>query len=375
MALGITEWTILLITIAFGILVILFTIQMIRYHKTAWSFLISLTFGFLAGLVAIINELFFSIYTNISNFFQSLHLNLYGLHFFFFYIFFEQLISKKLNSIRLSIMTGFLIIQTIGLWQVFYCRVNSLNADIAWVLADIGYWTPALFVYLGMGSVIYIKTYIYTKEKMPIILFVALVFVSFGFIISLLNDMYFILNVFTISIPKPDLINDLSNYANIFPFIGIIMFVITYLSNINYLYRLPNDNYLLMVLEKSGTPLYSVRFKTRKKINVEEVLLSGMISAINNVFKEIFKEETAISEISSKRLSILMETGEKTVALLITDKVTYFLDKALILFLKNFELKFQKEIKNDVRDLMVFEKATELLAPIFPFFIIEKVSE
>ena len=226
-----------------------------------------------------------------------------------------------------------------------------------------------------MGSVIYIKTYIYTKEKMPIILFVALVFVSFGFIISLLNDMYFILNVFTISIPKPDLINDLSNYANIFPFIGIIMFVITYLSNINYLYRLPNDNYLLMVLEKSGTPLYSVRFKTRKKINVEEVLLSGMISAINNVFKEIFKEETAISEISSKRLSILMETGEKTVALLITDKVTYFLDKALILFLKNFELKFQKEIKNDVRDLMVFEKATELLAPIFPFFIIEKVSE
>ncbi|TFF86625.1 MAG: hypothetical protein EU551_01055 [Promethearchaeota archaeon] len=372
MSLSVAEWTILLITISFGVLVVLIIIQSIIHKRQAWGFLTSLVFGLLAGLVAIINELVFSGYGIIQDFFQSLHLNLYGFHFFFFFIFFERLLSKKLNSIRLSIMVGLIILQTIGLWLVFYYRINSLPTDIAWVLADIGYWTPALFTYFGLGVPIYIMTYIYTKEIKPIILCIALIFVSIGFIISLLNDLYFILGVFDISIPTPDIIGELSTIGNIFPFIGIIMFAATYLSQIDYIYRIPNDTYALMVLTISGMPIHAVHLKTRKKVTVENVLLSGMISAINSVFKEVFKRETSIKNISSKGIDILLESGDKILALVITDKVSYFLDKGLKRYVRKFEKEFSRELEEGARDLVVYDRATKLLKSIFPFFIVDE---
>ncbi|MHA1229571.1 MAG: hypothetical protein ACTSRP_00620 [Candidatus Helarchaeota archaeon] len=371
MALGIVEWSILIITAAFGILVILFLLQTFIKRRSAWSILISLVLGFLAGLVAIINELWFADSFVLNTIFQSLHLNLYGFHFFFFYIFFEQLISKKFNSIRLSIMIGLILLQTIGLWSVIYYRLNSISADLAWVLADIGNWTPAIFVYT-FGIIIYIKTYIYTKEIKPILFCIALIFVDIGFIISFLNDYYFIANVFGVSLSKPDIIDFFGSIGNVFPSVGIIMFVITYLVDINYIYRLPNDIYLLMVLTKVGTPLHTVKLKTRKKIRIEEVLLSGMISAINSVFKEIFKKDTVINEISSEGISIIMKAGDNILSLVITDKPTYFLEKALSRYVKAFEKEFEKEIKSGIKDLVVFDRAIDLLHSIFPFFIIEK---
>jgi hypothetical protein len=368
---SIAEWTVLLITIAFGILVILFLIQAVIRKRYAWSFLISLVFGLLAGLAAIFGEVVFSGNTSLQFFSRSLHLNLYGFHFFFFYIFFERLISKKINSIRLSIMIALLLTQTIGLWLVFYNGINGFNTDIAWVLADIGYWTPALFVYLGLGVPIFIKTYLYTKEIRPIILSAALILVGFGFIISMLNDIYFILGVFGSPATAPDILTEISEIANIFPSIGVILFVITYLTNIDYIYRLPNDNYLLMVLRKDGSPIHSVHFKTRKQVEIQDILLSGMISAINSVFKEVFKKEASVRNINSRGINILLEPGENILAVIITDNVSYFLDQGLKRYVITFEQTFANELKKKEENLKVYESAIALLNSIFPFFIVD----
>jgi len=369
--LSIAEWTVLLITIAFGILVVLFLIQALLKKRYAWSFLISLIFGLLAGLVAILGELIFVGTPSLEYFSRSLHLNFYGFHFFFFYIFFERLISKKINSVRLSVMIALLLTQTIGLWLVFYNGINGLNTDIAWVLADIGYWTPALFVYLGLGVPIFIKTYLYTKEIRPIILSAALILVGFGFMISMLNDIYFIIDVFGISVKAPDILSDLSEIANVFPSVGVLLFVITYLTNIDYIYRLPNDTYLLMVLTKEGTPLHSVHLKTRKKVVIQDVLLSGMISAINSVFMEVFKKDATVRNINSKGINIHLEPGKEILAIIITDNISYFLDQGLKRYVKSFEQKFSTELKKKVENLNVYENAIDLLKSIFPFFIVD----
>ncbi|TFF89473.1 MAG: hypothetical protein EU549_00445 [Promethearchaeota archaeon] len=372
MALGIADWTVLIITIAFGVLIVIFIVQALINKRYAWAFLTSLVFGFLAGLAAILNKLIFSGYFIWENFFQSVHLNLYGFHFFFFFIFFERLISKKLNSVRLSVVFGLLLTQTIGLWLVFYFRINGLNTDIAWVLADIGYWTPALFVYF-LGISIYIRTYLYTREIKPIILCVALIFVSIGFVFSFLSDLDFILGVFDISITIPEIISDLAAIANVFPSIGIMMFVITYLVNINYLYRVPFNVYLLVILTKySGTPLYGVELKARKKVQIEKTLLSGMITAINNVFTEIFRTDTNVRNISSRGIKILMESGEHIDSIVITDRESYFLSQGLNRFTKLFEKKYAKELQQGARNLYIFKDATYFLKKVFPFFIIEE---
>jgi hypothetical protein len=248
-------------------------------------------------------------------------------------------------------------------------RGISEASSIFWLLSDIGYWTPALFTYLVMGVPIFLLTYRYTREIRPLILAGALIIVSLGFIIAAFNDIYDFLPV-----PTPEFIGNLSALGNILPFLGLTAFTIVYLTNINYLYRLPNDVFLLMVVTRAGIPLHSVRLRTRAKVAIETDLLSGMISAINSVFSEVFKTQTTIRNISSEGLYILMEPGEKEqiMALVITDKVSFFLDKALKRYAKTFEQEFAVQLKNYVQDTAVYQTAITLIKPIFPFFIIDE---
>ena len=367
----IAHWTVLFITIAFGILTVLLLIQAVINKRYAWSFFISIIFGLMAGVAAILNELVFTESAVLTSFFRSLHLNLYGFHFFCFYIFFERLISRKVNSVRLSIMIILITMQTLGLWLVFYNNVNSLNTEMAWVLADIGYWSPALFTYIGLGVPIYIKTYKYTKEIKPIILSLALIFVGVGFFISFLNDLEYIFGVFDIPLYFPSLIQDVSEYANVFPSIGIMLFVLVYLINIDYIYRLPNDIFTLLVLRKGGTPLHTVHLKTRKQIAIKEFLLSGMITAIDNVFKEIMEREIPIEKITSQGINILIKSGDNLSVVIITDEVTYFLDKGLQRYINEFEREFADEIKRNEENIHSYDRAVEILKSVFPFFRIK----
>jgi hypothetical protein len=244
-----------------------------------------------------------------------------------------------------------------------------------WVLADIGYWSPALFTYLGLGVPIYIKTYIYTKEIKPVILSIALIFVSIGFFISFLWDLEFIFGVFDVSLNFPNIINELSEYANIFPLIGIMLFVLVYLVNIDYIYRLPNDIFTLLVLRTGGTPIHTVHLQTRKRVEIKEFLLSGMITAINNVFKEIIEEEIPIEKITSQGINIQIKSGEEILVVVITDKVTYFLDKGLERYVEEFEKEYEDEIKRREENIHEYDGAVEILQSVFPFFIVKEKRE
>jgi hypothetical protein len=340
----------------------------------------SIFFGFLAGLVAILNVLFFSNHP----FFQSLHLNLYGLHFFCLYLFFERLISKKPNLIRFSIMVGLLVMLTIALWLVYYSKTNSITISflnyslelnsftgISWVIADFSYWTPAFIVYLGLGVPIYIKTYLYTKEKKPVVLAIALLFVGFGFIITFLVDLIFILNFFNINIDVPNVILVLSNLNNVFQLIGIMLFVIVYLINIDYIYRLPSDTYILMVLKEGGIPVHTIHLKTRNEVEIKEFLLSGMITAINNLFMEITKNRNPIQNILSQGINVLVQTGKEITAVLLTENISYFLNQGLKRYVKVFEKEFSKELECNEENVHEYDRGVKILESVFPFFIIE----
>ncbi len=371
MGLSFDELTFLFITIAFGILTLLLLIQILIRKRYAWAFFMSIIFGLLAGVSGMLNKTFFSDIPLLSAFFESAQMNCWGFHFFCFYIFFERLISRKINSIRLSIMVILLVTQTIGLWLVFYYKIHSMNTNIGWVLADIGYWSPALFTYVGLGIPIYIKTYKYTKEIKPILLSLALISVGVGFFISFLGDLEFILDdVFGIPFDLPPFFDAIFNISSVFPFIGITLFVIVYLINIDYIYRLPNDNFILLVLRSGGTPIHTIHLRTRKQIDVKEFLLSGMITAINNVFKEIIEEEIPIERITSQGINILIRSGEYISAVIITDKVTYFLVKGLQRYINEFEVKFAEEIKRNEENIHAYDDAVEILRSVFPFFII-----
>jgi hypothetical protein len=368
MALGLQEIAFLIIAVLFGVLFGLFVLQTATRHRKASALTISLFFGVLASLSAIISTgLIFPLTGNWGNIFQALQLNLFGFQFFFFYIFLERLQSKDIHTGRLAFVIGLLLLQTFSLWlRVYFHDVGEISGTL-WFLQDMGYALLGIFVFVVLSIPIYLRTYQYTHEKKPIFMAIALGLVGTGFIFSFLFDLFDFLNI-TVA-----WVGVVAEYTMPLQAIGLIIFTSIYLSDIDYLYRLPNDTFMLMVVARSGVPLHSVKLRTRKQVKIEGDLLSGLLSAINNVFEEVFKVSSTIRSISSKEIHILMEPGEEIISVAITDKISYFLDVALKRYTREFEERFGEELKNRIRDIAAYYDASKIIKPIFPFFIVESV--
>ena len=367
-SIGTQEIASLAITIFFVIMFGLFVYQTVRRKRYTVALVISLFFGVLGGVFAILSSSLVSVPIS-GDALLALQLNTYGFHILFFYIFLERLVSKSLKLWRFLIVMGCLLLQTFSLWFiVWFNQIPSGDASIIlWYFADLGYIVLAFFGY-GFGVYVYIKTFLYTHEIKPIIFSVVMLLTIAGFIVSALVDF---VPIFVS--PKPDWLTDIAPLGLVLQAFGLILFTVTYLTNIDYLYRLPNDIFLLMVTTTAGIPLHSVKFRTHREGQIEEDLLSGMLSAINSVFSEVFKEDSSIRNISSEGISVLMEPGneKQILALVITDKISYFLDKALKRYAKAFEKHFSQELAERIQDTVAYADAINLIKPIFPFFIIE----
>lgn len=364
MTLGIQEIAFLIITILFGVLLGLFIIQTTKRKRSATSLVISLTFGFSACVAAIFSYTLGGIQETA---FQALQLNLFGFQLFFFFVFFERLRSKDIHTGRLSVMLGLLFLQTFGLWlRVYFHNVGEIQKTF-WFLSDMGYTLAGIFVYIVFSVPIYVTTYKYTHEKKPLIIVSALGLVGVGFCFSFLADLFDFLDY------KVSWLGPIADYTIAIQALGLFIFVIIYITDINYIYRLPNDVFMLMVVTKAGLPLHRVKLKTRREVVIEGDLLSGLLSAINNVFEEIFKTHATIHNISSKEIHLLMEPGKWIVSVVISDQISYFLTKALKRYTRAFEERFSKELKERIQDVSTYQDAIDLIKPIFPFFIVDKI--
>jgi len=366
-AIELQEVAFLVITVLFGILLGLFVWQTVRHRRSATILVISLSVGFLACIFAIFSSGIVIPLTSLQeNIFQALQLNAFGFQFFFFYVFIERLRSKEIHSGLLVIMVSFLFLQTFSLWlRICFNNIGDTH-QVLWFLADMGYTLAGILVYLGLSVPVYLKTYKYTREIKPVVIAVALGLIGIGFIFSFFND---ILDFMQISV---GVLENLAELTMPLQAIGLFIFTSIYLSDIDYLYRNPFDVFLLMVVTKAGIPLHTVKLKTRSQIDIEGDLLSGLLSAMNNVFEEIFKIAT-IRSISSEKIHIMMDPGKEIISIVISDKISYFLIEALKRYTKMFEEQFSTELKEKVRNTVQYKTAINLIKPVFPFFKVEKM--
>ncbi len=366
---SVIEVAIVVITTLFSVLFILFVVQSIRHHRTAFSLLLSLFFGVLGGVATILGSgVVIPLSSLFEVFFLSLQLNLFGFQFFFFYIFLERLISDKVNTARFTAMLCIFLLQTFGLWFVVIFRDQGAVTRFIWFIADIAFLLLGMVVYLGFGFIIYIRTYLYTHEIKPIVFSISMVVISLGSFFIGFKD---VLDFFYISIPF--FLDYAVAVGNALFAIGIILFTITYVLDIDYIYRLPHNVYLLMVLTRAGIPIHTVKLQARRDVRIESGLLSGLISAVNSVFEEIFKTSASIQNISSREIHLLMNSGEEIVCLVITDKLSYFLNRAIKRYTRVFEEDFGSLLRERLQDTVAYDKAVELIRPIFPFFKVEKI--
>jgi hypothetical protein len=351
--------------IFFGILLILFAYQTIRKKRSAPHFLILLSFGMIGGLFAFLNSS--RIFPDPLRLFLTIQLMCYGFQFFFFYLFMEELVGIKVQPIRFGLAFGLLILQNVSLWVITNYRVIGGNTDLLWLLADIGYDGLALFTVWGCAIPVYLQMFRYTKEKKPIFFGLAMFIVGLGFLIILLIDF---IGYFGI---VPDWLNAINILGDVFPLLGLMLFLIGYLSNIDYIYRLAHDNYILMVTYKSGITVHSVNFENQSGISVEENLISGLLTTINMIFSNVLKAKSHIETIASKDATIYMTSGKYITTTILTQHTSAILARAMTRYTQEFETRYKQLLEKNESDTSQFDNATELLSSVFPFLIIKKL--
>ncbi len=361
----------LLLPGSFGLLLGLFIFQTITRERNVPFLITSLLFGTLSGIFAAFRMAdVFPAIPDQGAFFLSLHMSCAGLQFLFFFLFIEGLREYRPSSWRLVLAFGLSVLQISSLWFIYWFQGQDAVVDL-WLFADIGYDALGLFTFLGCALPLYIQTYRLTKEPRSMILAVAVVLIGAGFVLGSLGDY---VEYFRDMLPSSfkDVVGGITSYNDALDLAGLLLFTIVYVSNVDYLYRLPNDNFALMVSLKTGETVHFVRFKTRSNVELNQDILSGLLSTINSVFQSIMTTSSSIKEISSKDATLLSESGEWVTATIITEKPSGILDKALKRYVNHFERMFAVRLGDKSTCVNDYDAAKTLLKKIFPFFVVDE---
>jgi len=355
----------------FAILFVLFTYQTTRKHRSAPYLLTSIFFGVLGAFFAFVDSVdLLPNFTTFNRIYLILELMFYGLQFFFFYLFVQDISRIRPQLWSLILMFAFLIIQNMSLWlMVWFSSFSATAVNNLWLFADIGYNNLAIFAFWIIGIPTYYRLYDYTKEKKALGFIFGLILVGGGYVVgSLIDYIGFFGTV-------PSWLNEISILGEIFPLVGLLIFLLTYILDVDYIYRLPHDHYMLMVTYRSGVAIHTVKFNTKRQVQIEENLFSGFISSLTFVFDNILQSISPIEIISSKDASILMRSGENILVIILTQQPTSILARASDRYIKRFEDKFRDELKIESTEVGKFQEAEELIKPIFPFLKIKDNSE
>ena len=131
------------------------------------------------------------------------------------------------------------------------------------------------------------------------------------------------------------------------------------------LYILPFKAYLLMVMEtESGLPLY--QYKWSKQEEVEEWLLSGLISAIMSMGQDILKRGK-IKQIDWDLGMLIFTIGDSVTIVLLSTKGSKALRSSLLSFKDMFEVKFRDLLESQTRELGEYEAADALIEKCFAY--------
>jgi hypothetical protein len=352
-----------------GLLLGLFIFQTTLRERKVPYLIVTLAFGVSSGIISILDQIdALPMIPNAHSFALSLSLSCSGLEFLFFFLFIEELRDYRPNAGRLVIAFNLAALQIVVLWCIYWFQGQGTVTWNLWLIADLAYGVLGIFTFLLCAAPVYNQTFRLTKEPRSVLLSVAVILIGAGLALGLLKD---ITDYFAPSGDFKNFVTEIASYNDALALAGIVLFTIVYVSNVDYIYRLPHDNYALMVSLKTGETIHFVRFRTRSKVELNQDLLSGLLSTINSVFQSIMTTSASIKEISSPNATLLAESGQWVTATIITEKPSAILDNALKRYVNHFERMFSVRLGDKSTCVTDFDSAKTLLKKIFPFFVVD----
>ncbi len=225
------------------------------------------------------------------------------------------------------------------------------------------YWAGILSIVAGIGFPVYFHMYRYTREKLALFLVICNIITIVGAVIGII---YWIgENSFVVT---PVWWLDLNPIYKVFWDVGIAIGLAMLVVKTDYIYRLPFDVYALFVSHRdNGLLLFRIYFETKIIFPIEPWLISGFFNAINEVSHNFGLKNDSLEKVAGPNLNFLLELGEDTMSVFITNKDTFFLRLRLKQFTKDFEHKFATELKIDAHQVCLTLDAGDLVKINFPF--------
>ncbi len=264
----------------------------------------SIYFGLIYSLLVCLHSLHLIKHEQIQYLLKVLYLCALSFQTIYFYLFLESTRNLKPPNYNVVIISTTFSIFFFGyaILVLFYYDIvpGTPIHNFIMIVNRFAFNALALYIIGFTGIPIYYKMWRYTKEKEALRLLLSVCLISLGYLIILLYAI-------------PGTLMEPTKFLRIFkiigdvlPIIGILIIFISYSMNLNYIYRLPYDHYILMIISKSGLQWHSVTFKTRKNSpEIKKNLFAGLISALSTVYNSTFHSEVSISKIMSKDISIL----------------------------------------------------------------------
>lgn len=319
------------VIIGLSLIAIIFIYQTQRKHRKVYF----LSFGL---LLPIIGQIFYVI-IHTSNFInieldigQYIRDYLFGIFYFLIFIHFYNLYNENDNNYLINIIFGILSIFTAFLFLSIFTNDASIISFTGRFVNVIGL---VCFAYISYVSFLVAKM---LRERESIVECSSYIIIFCAHIIYVLGDNYF-LTFF-----------DYTTLADTIGVIGLILLFLNYLSNLDYLYRLPFPIYQLIVYNNSGLCIYSRSVKTKgiQSIDIEEMLFSGLISAISSGIKESLGTSTELRYIDATDKHILLKIFKGLTVVIVSDSKSNLLLESLKTINSLIGDDFRKDINESI---------------------------
>ena len=364
--------TILSILIACIILIlhILFLIQTLLHDRKEYYLTYGLLIGIFASLTAGMNKinLFPEIFSN-PTVPLVLSLILWCFMYLLIYLFFESLFGVEINNKRLIIIFFFFFLAILSYIAIVFVPNES---SLFWNYADLGYDSLGIIIFSFGTWVLYNSYKQVGGETAQILQITGLSFILLGFVIGLIMDFSFIIED-TLKFNPQQFLD--TSYGDLLKVIGIIIFTVTYIREIDYIYRLPFPIYTIIFFKSdSGLSLNITNIKNvsnEKTIKLDENLITGTVTAIMTLLKEGLGSEGYLKSINSTDQTIVVKSNKFVSIAVLTIRPTKVLQNSIEKALEEFTAQYKEKLHSDKAiEISEFNDTKNLLKKAFPYLIL-----
>lgn len=146
--------------------------------------------------------------------------------------------------------------------------------------------------------------------------------------------------------------------------IGAIIMLVAIIREPKLLYILPFTVHRILVQDREGAPLYDHDWA---ESNITETIFTGFLNAVQLMSQEVM-DIGGLLDINLEEGILIMRESKLVTVGLVASKSSKLLRESVIKFTRDFEEKFERELKKSVKDMSQYTGAYELIERYFSNF-------